>query len=526
MTSIQPLIVNAKKTIFSLAHSIEKNSVLTIFASPNRQSINIELLAALGCERCTVWSAEHINFLLIDGLSQADLKLIRAEYPIAFIQSLNSSIAGFPDDDLLQQLPHYRFKVFCSFSAERLIINRLNNYSLISRKEFLLSDYARLASYPALDSQSPRSSYHSTQSPVTTLFILDLIQDFEILRALILRAALPYSPLKPVVAISNRIIKHGSYLLKEIMNVLETFNISWFTPSGPVDIANALSGKQSALITASESNAAAHALSHKTCLIAPPGTIKITIQHGYECIGLRHHRSHDYAFRVNPVRFASDYILTWADEDQLPNLHPMERHKCIPVGVVKQFAEDVSVQLESGDFKNDSQSQKDHCVYDMLVAENLHSVRFSHPSKYQRLLNFINDANVSEQVKLTIRSHPAARTLELKPETKDKYRFLSGALSFDRVALYDALISPPSTILLDAAMAGVPAFVWSDNSLTGDAVNYDGLLSVADFADLQQVFASSLAHQQVSNFAWALRNTKALNGTPKAWNTILRLLNV
>lgn len=494
-----------------------------IFAVSDASLIPAEFYSQIETNRISLQIYECSNCLLIKHLAETDLLLIQQWSSIAFVVNPHGCIEGFSESNLIERLIYYRFKIFFSFSASASVCAAASRYALISVKEFVLSIYSRLLSYPLISHYAVRFEHNLNSKPVKALFILDLIQDFEILKPILLRASLPFSPLAPVVAISNRVIKYGSYLMQAIMNFIETFNIPWFNPAGPVDIANALGNSRALLITASESNAAGHIMCHQACLIAPPKTTRITIQHGYECVGLRHHRAHDYVYKSEPIRFASDVVLTWSGVDNLPNLHPLERHKCIPVGVVKQLTEEASMLnewlLPGFQASADVQPRPTR----LLLAENLHSVRFSSPSKYNRLLNFINDANDSDEVELTIRSHPAKRTLESNKEHKSQYGFLEGLLLASRMNTFNAIISPPSTILLDAVITGVPTLVWSESKEAGDCVNYDGLADVADFNDFLAFAPESFPNQCEQNYAWALRNTSALNGIPAAWQAIVNL---
>jgi hypothetical protein len=251
----------------------------------------------------------------------------------------------------------------------------------------------------------------------------------------------------------------------------------------------------------------------------------VTLQHGYECIGLRHHIAHDNQFKQG-VRFASDYILTWQGIDRLPNLHPLERHKVIPVGVAKWFAEASSLLHDEQWGPNAEgvaslSSNKGRSVSKLLIAENLHSVRFSTVvSRYQRFLRFILDAQNSPEIDLMVRSHPGKRTLE-KNQKQNQITFLEGSLAPRDFNQFDLFVSPPSTIILDAILTGLPSLVWSDAARFGDVRNYRGLDMVTDIGEL--VNSRRDLRSRLRALKWAADNTSAFNGVPQAWNFLVNL---
>lgn len=462
--------------------------------------------------------------LVVDDLTPQDLPLLRKALGLehAFLHDARAIDSGFAEGDRARQLSNAGFRLFQrhgAASGERAGARR----SAIGSAEFLLSTASRLRAYPSPANGALRSE-HATPSHARprAVVLLDLVQDYEVLRPLLALAAAPGSPFDLRVAVTDRVVKSPAWT--RLQPFLDVLGIAWFTPLAPTDVAAALGSAKSLLLSASESSAAAHAFGHAVARIAPPRALRVTLQHGLECIGLRHHRNHDIDFPFG-VRFASDIVLTWDHPRHLPDLHPSEADKCVPVGVVKAIAERGAAVAERR-WAEPSGLRAPPAVASpqrLLVAENLHSVRFRSPARHQRFLAFIQAARQAAGFDLTIRSHPASRTLE-KQGPASGLKFLDGVLGLDDLLPFQGFVSPPSTVLLDAVIAGVPTAVWSDAAAAGDAVNYEGLPVVADFRDWQALDGTA-ALEATKQLSWATASTAALNGVPAAWGTLVHLFD-
>lgn len=475
------------------------------------------ILDQLTCHRY-----ESAEVLTLNARSPLDFQLLGDRVPAAFINYDGDQKAEIPLALAERELADSSCKLFYPHRRRGRGSLLTNNRAFISFVEFLVSDADRLRAYPV--AQHPRVC-DGGGGGMRAVFMLELIQDIEILEPLLLRSAMPDSIFDVVVSVSERILKsvHGP----RITQFLDSLNLAWVNLRNPYEV-NAILGLEKALlVNASESNLRGHDFVHHAVRCTPPRTISVTIQHGYECVGMRHHPVHDHDEGKQGVRFASDFILTWQTPDQLPSLNPMEAHKVIPVGLCKAFAEGSTLRHHEffGNGSNQGSPMPDDSGNPkLLIAENLHSPRFStEPSRYQRFLHFILDAQASPEVDLTVRSHPGKRTLE-KAKKKNKFSFMEGTLTPERVSEYDLFVSPPSTILLDAVLAGVPSFVWSDAAHLGDLTNYDGMESVADFDEsAKEVMLDRKVDRQLAGFHWLANNTLAFNGVPHAWNALINL---
>lgn len=460
--------------------------------------------------------------LVVDDLGASDLPELQALSPAARVMRPWFADGPAAGHDGCEALQACGFKLF--LAADMPAPKGLSSWSTIGALEFLLSTGQRLAGHPVLGG-APALCDGPARGPnrPRAVFVLDLVQDFEILRPFLLLAAAPHSPMEPCVAITERVL--GSHLANDVSTFLRQLDIPWFKPVGAVDVAAALGDQRALLLTAAESSAPGHAFGHACCRVAPPRTLRATFQHGYECVGLRHHRAHDLQFPQG-VRFASDVIFTWRAPDELGDLNGADRRRALPVGVTKASAQRAARLLQA--------AWQDPCpglpgqpvlpsAQALVIAENLHSVRFASPLRYQRFLRFIDDLVARTDVRTVIRSHPGKRTLE-KSRAGKAYAFLEGVLTADHFMASRGLVSPPSTILLDAALCARPAAVWSDAAALGDVQNYGGLPVVTDAAEVLPALLDAGVADGLSALRWAVDNTSALDGVPGAWQHLCTLV--
>ncbi|HEV7913740.1 MAG TPA: hypothetical protein VGP22_08225 [Albitalea sp.] len=459
--------------------------------------------------------------IVVDDLRPSDLEHLRRLTSFVLITQPQAMPPAFGDEDFVGAMERAGFKIFFPRGTDTRL--PLRSHSSIGSLEFLLSDHGRLSAYPVIGGGRLRRE-HGIQRDASAraVFVLDLIQDFEVLRPTLARAAGPFGPLRPTVAVTDRVL--ASHTWDGIKLFLDVLGIPWFKPLSPADVGAALGSQRSLLVTASETSAPGHVFSHTACRAAPPRAIRVTMQHGYECVGLRHHRAHDQQFPQG-VRFASDVILTWRPVGELPDLHPADRDKCLAVGVTKAIAERAADLLEArwnALPTPDPTELKSNGA--LLLAENLHSVRFAAPQRYQRFIRFIEQAHELKGLPVVVRSHPGKRTLE-KTKADRPFAFLEGPLVAEHFLASRGLVSPPSTIVLDAALCARPAAVWTDAVQLGDAENYRGLPTVTTIHDLGPAVLEQPERSGLAAFEWAVRNTSALNGNAAAWHHLCNLVN-
>lgn len=233
-----------------------------------------------------------------------------------------------------------------------------------------------------------------------------------------------------------------------------------------------LLGGRGIIFAGSESNLGAHATSHNLFVSAPPGYTRVTLQHGYECIGFLQNREQSIAFGTD-IRFGADMLCSWMPVDRLREMAAIEKPKVVVTGPA-------SLLLPGNDA---ARGTSNGAARQGLVCENLHSVRLNTGGDFKA--SYMDTFNVfSEQLRargstLALRPHPGGQyvvrnavplpanvTLANEPMYKlDLSRFAYG-------------ISAPSSVLIDMVLAGIPTAVWQDPDGAIDASAYDGLAKI------------------------------------------------
>ena len=307
-------------------------------------------------------------------------------------------------------------------------------------------------------------------------FLFDLIQDVSVLRPII-RTIAAERTAELVFLVSRQFEgrdKTWSWRaeLDELAQETMARVVSFDNPLGVVFV---LQGRRGIIFSASESNLPAHAVNHQVFLSVPPNFVRVTVQHGYECVGFNQNREQTKA-HGSSVRFAADLLWGWVARERLRHLCPSERDKYVELGPPP-----VLNRLFDRQPKGTPRDTG-------LVCENLHSVRMRSTRNFQQtylqtLLSFAGD-QAARGRKVAVRPHPGGQfivrnTVELpqnvvlanKPMFKtDLERFLFG-------------ISAPSSVLIDMVLARIPTAVWHDGNSVLDTSAYADLARVSTLAD-------------------------------------------
>lgn len=238
----------------------------------------------------------------------------------------------------------------------------------------------------------------------------------------------------------------------------------------------ALQGKSGVLIAASESSLSAHAHTHNVFRAAPSGFLKITLQHGFECVGFLQNREHNIAHGRN-VTFAADLIGGWCDGSVLTSIAPSERSKLYVTGpsalVPVSSARRPSPEGEHGGG---------------IVCENLHSVRLNIGGDFKSSFMdtfFAFCARMEEKGEpVTLRPHPGGQyVVKNKVALPPNVRLNNRPMYDVNLGAYDFGVSAPSSVIIDMVLAGVPTAVWADHDGVMDASNYNGLTTISVLDD-------------------------------------------
>ncbi len=395
---------------------------------------------------------------------------------------------------------------FRIFQSNESSIKNLSHFQTIEFIEYIVSSDKRLVRFPK---QSIKNI--SNLSKANVVFVLDLIQDFEILSPFIFQFSIHFAPKSCSVLISQRVRK--SHLWSLIFQQLTFLKVVIHLVDDVIQAAELLPRKAGILFSASESSASGHSFCYRLCKLSPPSLLRVTFQHGYENIGLRHHLSHNANY-PNGIRFSSDIIFTWMNKEQLVDAFPSELDRCIPVGVTKKLASDASLarikysDLHQKDFSLDSKPLS------LLLCENLHSVRFN-ANLRDSFFSFLKNLQKLPMIELHIRSHPGKRLLENNAQFQH-LDFVKNELTQETLSSFDFAVSPASTIILDAVLCGVCTATWSANKISGDLRYHDSLWCVDGvenlfyFVNLQPRERTNMV---LENFTWAARNLTSFDGT-------------
>jgi hypothetical protein len=228
------------------------------------------------------------------------------------------------------------------------------------------------------------------------------------------------------------------------------------------------------IFAASESNLPAHQETSGVFQIAPRSYLRVTLQHGFECIGFVQSREHVMSHGRN-VAFAADVICAWSEPESLNSLIASQRSKLYVTGpptLLQQPSRNSDHPPQSGG----------------LVCENMHSVRLrasgNHNVSFMDIFSAFCRKLAVRGETVTLRPHPGGQYV-LKNNVA-----LPANVRLNMLPLYDVNmkgyqfgISAPSTIIFDMVLAGIPVAVWRDPAGVMDASSYDGLAEISTVDD-------------------------------------------
>ena len=235
----------------------------------------------------------------------------------------------------------------------------------------------------------------------TAVFVMNLVQDVNILRPLVFMAARDFG-FRTLILVSSKFAERDlqgiwrselEQLSAETDSELQTFESDW-------DAFRALKGC-GVIFAGSESSLPGHGTTHALFRYAPPTFLKVTLQHGFECVGFRHSAAHD---RVHGrmVSFAADVVCAWQPTERLTSMAPSQRPKALvtgPSAVLQPFTEPF---------------ERHPGAPGEIVCENLHSVRLNTTGELKGLIcrrHSGNSAAASARQgrKVVLRPHPGGQ---------------------------------------------------------------------------------------------------------------------
>jgi glycosyltransferase involved in cell wall biosynthesis len=312
-------------------------------------------------------------------------------------------------------------------------------------------------------------------------FLFDLIQDINVLRPLI-RVLATETRLDLLFLVSEQLVRRDrTRIWMAELNELATLTrakIARF--DGAPAAYRHLQGRSGLLFSASETDLPAHEVNHEVFLSAPNSYVRITVQHGHECVGFRQNREQTIA-HGEQIRFAADIICGWGPVEAMSHLCSSERDKYVELGPPMLLDPLINKRLDPGAPRG-------------LVCENLHSVRMRTTANFQTTyLDKIRDFAATQAKAgrgLALRPHPGGQfviknNITLPPNVE----LANAAMYKTDLRRFSYGISAPSSVIIDMVLAGIPTAVWQDENGIIDTSAYAGLAtvsSVAEWADFAE----------------------------------------
>jgi hypothetical protein len=309
----------------------------------------------------------------------------------------------------------------------------------------------------------------------SVVFLVNLIQDVNVIRPLAYMLA-QETDHEIVFLISHHFLERDDQKIwqRELAQIRADIGAEMGLYETALDAFTVIRHRHGYLVAGSESSLPHHAETHEVFRIAPPGFLRVTLQHGFECVGFLQSREHSAAHGRN-VTFAADVLCGWCEAPVLDTMPQSERSKLYVTGpstVLQRMGGEEGPSGTGGG----------------LVCENLHSVRLRTAGGFRTA--FMDDffefaaALGDYGLPLALRPHPAGQyTLKNKVELPENVVINNLPIYRAGLKSYQFGISAPSTIVLDMVLADVPTAVWHDPDDVMDYANYDGLTDISTAQD-------------------------------------------
>jgi len=296
------------------------------------------------------------------------------------------------------------------------------------------------------------------------IFLVNLLQDVNIIRPLAFLAARELD-IGLVFMVSHRFLQRDTTRLwqREIALLCGQVGGEVHIYGNEADALRILAGKSGMIIAASESNLSGHADTHNVFRLAPADFLKVTMQHGFECVGFLHNRDHNRA-HGHSVTFAADVLCGWFDGGLMTSMPPSQRPKLYVSGPPAVLQIPAHTRKAKGG----------------LVCENLHSVRLNTSGDFKASFIDIFDRFCAVKGRM-------GETVFLRPHPGGQYVIKNNVALASNVELvnkpiyrvdlhaYEFGISAPSSVVIDMLLANIPVGLWSDEDDVMDTGNYAGL---------------------------------------------------
>jgi hypothetical protein len=306
-------------------------------------------------------------------------------------------------------------------------------------------------------------------------FIINLVQDVAIVRGLAFLTARE-TEAEIAFLVTQAFIKRDRQRIwqSEVASMATAVGAAMYLYGDTAEALAVLEGGAGLIFAAAESNLMAHREVSDVFLRASASYLKITLQHGFECIGFRQSREHVISHGRN-ISFAADVVCGWFEPSALTSLTASQRAKLYVTGP--------PTLLQQTRRSADRDMPKTG-----LVCENMHSVRLrasgDHKASFMDIFFAFCREMANRNDSVTLRPHPGGQYV-LKNNVA-----LPENVQLDSRPIYDLDlrgfrfgISAPSTIVFDMVLAGIPVGLWRDPAGIMDASNYEGLREISGLDD-------------------------------------------
>ena len=307
-------------------------------------------------------------------------------------------------------------------------------------------------------------------TPRTAIFLINLVQDVNVLRPLIFMGRRDFG-FDTLLLVSSKFV--GRDLFGIWQNELQLLaaqtgaRVAYFDSDW--EALERLVG-QGLIFAASESHLHNHVTTHSVFRYAPPTFLRVTLQHGFECVGFKHSADHVRAHGPT-ASFGADLVCAWQPAEFLSSMASSQRGKLLvtgPSAALQQFQGPVERGPESPG----------------LVCENLHSVRLNGTgnlkAEFVDAFSAFCERLEADGRKVVLRPHPGGQyVLKNKVELPLNARIENAPIYRLDLRQFSYGISAPSSVLIDMLLADIPTAVWRDAHGDMDAGHYSGLTTIS-----------------------------------------------
>lgn len=312
-------------------------------------------------------------------------------------------------------------------------------------------------------------------SEAKAVFLFNLLQDVNVLRGLVLLVARETDAV-PVFLVSEGFAKRDLQKVwqAELGVLAGEVGAEIFRYGGEADAFAVLQDGHGIVVAGSESTLPAHRATGDVFRVAPPGWMRITVQHGLECVGFLQGREHVIAHGRN-VGFNADIVCGWFAAEALSAMPWNQRSKLQVTGPP------TLLQRATSTLPEDQRGTG-------LICENLHSVRLRMTGDHQTpfmdtFFEFCQRLSERDEA-VTLRPHPGGQyMLKSGVALPDNVRVSRDPIYRIDLSGFAYGVSAPSTVVFDMVLAGIPTAVWRDPSGRLDVSNYAGLTEISTLDD-------------------------------------------